>query len=155
MATPTKEQLVLRALRRAGIASSATLLSPEPESMQDALIDLEDMMADWESRGLSLSYRYTSAPQPQPSEESGVPPFAVAAIANNLARILLIDISMPIPDELATQADAGYRQLLGRRIVVPMLQRRSDMPMGTGNNGRRYYHETDSLTDWNGHDIDV
>lgn len=154
MATPTKEAIVLRALRRAGLASSAMLLGPEPESVADALLDLEDMMAEWEGDGVIMSYRYTGAPTPQPSEESGLPDWAVAPVANNLAIRLMIDNQRPIADEIHTLAYNGLQMVKGRLVQIPELARRSDMPRGVGNGTRRYYLESDSLTDGNGKDFD-
>lgn len=162
MATATKEAIVLRALRRSGIASSAMLLAPEPESIQDALIDLEDMMAEWERDGVACSYRYTGQAFPQPSEESGVPDWAVAPIAHNLAIRILTDNQRPIPDQLMTLAFNGLEGIKSRDVDIPTLQRRYDMPRGAGNGtgiapfGRdRFYLEHDALQDGNGKDFDL
>lgn len=150
MATQTKEAIVLRALRRSGLASSAMLLAPEPESMADALQDLEDMIAEWEGDGIAMSYRYSGAPQPQPSEESGIPEWAVSPVVHNLAIRLLIDNQRPVPAELATLAFNGLNMVKSRLVEVPMLQRRNDMPRGIANGRRRFYDENDRLTDGNG-----
>lgn len=163
MPTPTtKGSLVLRALRRAGLASSAMLLAPEPESIQDGLRDLEDMMASWEADGVALSYRYTGAPEPQPEEEAGVPDWAVNAIAHNLALIMCVDNQRPPPDRLVTLAFNDLRIVKSRLVTVPSLQRRNDMPRGIGNatgaspwGYDRFYRETDPVTDDNGHPLDV
>lgn len=154
MAAQTKEAIVLRALRRAGLASSAMLLAPEPESMADALQDLEDMIAEWEGDGIVLSYRYTGAPTPQPSEESGLPDWAVAPVVHNLAIRLMIDNQRPIDDTIHTLAYNGLLMIKGNLVQIPELARRSDMPRGAGNGGRRYYIETDPLQDGNGKDFD-
>lgn len=155
MAAQTKEAIVLRALRRAGLASSAMLLAPEPESMADALQDLEDMIAEWEGDGIVLSYRYSGAQSPQPSEESGLPDWAVSPVVHNLAVRLMIDNQRPIADEIHALAYNGLQMIRGRLVEVPELARRSDMPRGTGNGGRRYYYESDSaLQDGNGKDFD-
>lgn len=162
MPTPTKQAIVLRALRRAGLASSAMLLAPEPESIQDGLQDLEDMMAAWEGDGVPLSYRYTSAPEPQPDEESGIPDWSINAVVHNLALVMCVDNQRPIPAKLDTLAYNDLRTVKARLVTVPSLQRRNDMPRGTGNAtgidpfGRgRFYLEHDSLTDDNGKAIDI
>ena len=156
MAAQTKEAVVLRALRRAGLASSAMLLGPEPESMADALTDLEDMIAEWEGNGIVLSYRYTGNPQQaQPSEDSGLPDWAVAPVANNLAMRLLVDNQRPIPDELSTLAFNGLQMIQSRLVEVPGLARRNDMPTGVGNGRSRFYSESDPLRDANGKILDI
>lgn len=154
MRTQTKEAVVLRALRRAGLASSAMLLAPEPESTADGLQDLEDMMAEWEGDGVVTSYRYTGSPQPQPSEESGLPDWAIAPVANNLAIRMMIDNQRPVAEEIKLLAYNGLQMIKSRLVEVPDLARRADMPRGTGNGGRRYYFESDPLTDGNGKDFD-
>ncbi|HBM1701450.1 TPA: hypothetical protein LUJ01_004500, partial [Salmonella enterica subsp. enterica] len=47
MQIKTKGDLVRAALRKLGVASDATLTDVEPQSMQDAVDDLEAMMAEW------------------------------------------------------------------------------------------------------------
>lgn len=162
MATQTKEKIVMIALRRAGVASSAMLLAPEPESIQDALNDLENMLANWESEGVVLAYRYTGKPQPEPSEESGLPDWAIEPVAYNLAIRVCLDNQRPISSDLKRLAFEGLRTLKSRRVTVPSLQRRFDMPRGAGNGsgiapfGRdRFYREHDSLTDDNSKDLDL
>lgn len=164
MVAQTKGAIVLRALRRAGLASTSVLLPPEPESIQDALVDLEDMMAEWEGNGLIVRYRYTGNAQglPQPDELSGLPDWAVAPVAHNLALRALIDNQRPVPDELATLAYNGKVQIEARIVEVPMLQRRNDMPRGSGAGQawrpfgeNRFYHEKDRLSDSDGTDIEL
>lgn len=155
MPTPTKEAVVLRALRRAGLASSAMLLAPEPESVADGLQDLEDMMAEWEGDGVVTAFRFTGSPEPQPSEESGLPDLFVSAVANNLAIRMMIDNQRPVSEEIKLLAYNGLQMVKSHNVTVPELNRRNDMPRGTGNPGRRYYYETDPLTDGNGLDLDI
>ena len=51
MQIKTKGDIVRAALRKLGIASNATLTDVEPESVQDAVDDLEAMMAEWYEDG--------------------------------------------------------------------------------------------------------
>ncbi len=51
MQIKTKGDLVRAALRKLGVASDATLTDIEPQSMQDAVDDLEAMMAEWYQDG--------------------------------------------------------------------------------------------------------
>lgn len=162
MATKTKEKIVLKALRRAGLASNAMLLAPEPESVADGLEDLEDMIAKWEGEGIVLGYRYAANPdQPQPSEESGLPDWAVDPVIHNLALRMCIDNQRPIPAKLDTLAYNEKITLESRMVAVPTLQRRGDMPKGAGYGGginpfgrNRFYNEHDTLQDDNGQSFD-
>ncbi len=43
----TKGEIVLFALRKFAIASNASLTDVEPQSIEDGVNDLEDMMSEW------------------------------------------------------------------------------------------------------------
>lgn len=142
----TKGDIALLALRRAGIASSATLTQPEPASVGDALEDLELMMAQWLVDGIDIGYLPTDPPQPD--DESGLELWAVEPVALKLAEKVLIDNLRPVPDALASQIQRGYELVCSQVAVIPSLARRNDMPVGAGNNpwlgGRdRFYIEED------------
>ena len=143
----TKGDIALLALRRAGIASSATLTQPEPASVGDALEDLELMMAQWLVDGVDIGYLPTDPPQPD--DESGLDLWAVEPVALKLAEKVLIDNLRPVPDALASQIQRGYELVCSQVAVIPSLARRNDMPVGAGNkpwfSGRdRFYIETDA-----------
>ena len=143
----TKGDIALLALRRAGIASSATLTQPEPASIGDALEDLELMMAQWLVDGIDIGYLPTDPPQPD--DESGLGLWAVEPVALKLAEKVLIDNLRPVPDALASQIQRGYELVCSQVAVIPSLARRNDMPVGAGNkswfSGRdRFYIEEDN-----------
>lgn len=143
----TKGDIALLALRRAGIASSATLTQPEPASVGDALEDLELMMAQWLVDGIDIGYLPTDPPQPD--DESGLELWAVEPVALKLAEKVLIDNLRQVPDALASQIQRGYELICSQVAVIPSLARRNDMPVGAGNkpwfSGRdRFYIEEDS-----------
>lgn len=143
----TKGDIALLALRRAGIASSATLTQPEPASVGDALKDLELMMAQWLVDGIDIGYLPTDPPQPD--DESGLELWAVEPVALNLAEKVLIDNLRQVPDALASQIQRGYELICSQVAVIPSLARRNDMPVGAGNkpwfSGRdRFYIEPDT-----------
>ena len=143
----TKGDIALLALRRAGIASSATLTQPEPASIGDALEDLELMMAQWLVDGIDIGYLPTDPPQPD--DESGLGLWAVEPVALKLAEKVLIDNLRPVPDALASQIQRGYELVCSQAAVIPSLARRNDMPVGAGNkpwfSGRdRFYIEPDT-----------
>lgn len=143
----TKGDIALLALRRAGIASSATLTQPEPASVGDALDDLELMMAQWLVDGIDIGYLPTDPPQPD--DESGLELWAVEPVALKLAEKVLIDNLRPVPDALASQIQRGYELVCSQVAVIPSLARRNDMPVGAGNkpwfSGRdRFYIEPDA-----------
>ena len=143
----TKGDIAILALRRAGIASSATLTQPEPASVGDALEDLELMMAQWLVDGIDIGYLPTDPPQPD--DESGLELWAVEPVALKLAEKVLIDNLRQVPDALASQIQRGYELVCSQVAVIPSLARRNDMPVGAGNkpwfSGRdRFYIEPDT-----------
>lgn len=127
----TKGDIVLLALRRAGIASSATLTQPEPQSVADALDDLEYMMAQYLADGVDIGYLPTDPVSPD--DESGLELWAVEPVALQLARVVLTDNIRPIPQELAAKALAGDELIRAKVLIIPPLVRRNDMPVGAGN----------------------
>lgn len=143
----TKGDIALLALRRAGIASSATMTQPEPASVGDVLEDLELMMAQLLVDGIDIGYLPTDPPQPD--DESGIELWAVEPVALKLAEKVLIDNLRPVPDALASQIQRGYELVCSQVAVIPSLARRNDMPVGAGNkswfSGRdRFYIEPDT-----------
>lgn len=127
----TKGDIVYLALRRAGIASSATLTQPDPATVGDALDDLELMMAQWLADGVDIGYLPTEPAQPD--DDSGLELWAVEPVSLKLAEKILIDNLRPVPDALAAQIQRGYELVCSKVAVIPQLARRNDMPTGAGN----------------------
>lgn len=157
MAT-NKDQIINQALRKAGLASSASLFGPEPEGQEDALVDLENMMAEWEIDGVQLGYIYAvDGADPDPSVDSGLPNWAISAVTANLAVRLLIDNLRPAPDELSNMAYQALEKVKSNLVTVPMLVRRNDMPTGIGNKSDwacgRFYHERHTIDESTGDPI--
>lgn len=143
----TKGEIVLLALRRAGIASSATLTQPEPQSVADALDDLEYLMAQFLVDGINIGYLPTDPISPD--DESGLELWAVEPIALQLTNKILVDNLRPIPADLATQIQKSYELICAQVAVIPSLARRNDMPTGAGNkqwsSRDRFYFEKDGV----------
>lgn len=147
----TKGDLVLKALRKAGLYSDATLTDAEPQSVQDNLHDLEDMMAQWKVKGIDLDYQFVDSDNdehPMPDDDSGIPAWANDAVSLKLAINFCLDNVIQPSDALLTAADAAYQSLCIALTKVPPLQRRNDMPTGSGNRGafswNRFYIESEN-----------
>lgn len=69
MQIKTKGDLVRAALRKLGVASDATLTDVEPQSMQDAVDDLEAMMAEWYQDGKGIITGYVFSDDDNPPAE--------------------------------------------------------------------------------------
>lgn len=131
MATVKKSKIVNTALRKSGISSATTLNTADPQTIVDALDDLEAMALQWKKEGLDIGY--LDADEPDGSQDSGIDKAEYMAVALNLARQILIDNQRDIPDELAAQAHSGKLALDAIYYKPCYLQRRNDQPAGQGN----------------------
>lgn len=146
MPTVTKIKIVNYALRKSGIASVTTLNTADPQTVEDALEDLEALAEQWKDEGLDIGYLPADAPAG--NQDSGIDKAHYRAVALNLAREILVDNQRDIPDELAAQAHSGKLALDAIFYKPSYLQRRNDQPQGQGNNrggdayGRFYVQPT-------------
>lgn len=156
MMAKTKGDIVRKALRKIGVASSATLTQVEPESMADALEDLEDMMAQWDAEGIKIGYAFSVDP-PQPDDDSMLPDWAWNGAALCLANQIAIDYQRPVTQDMKTDAYEAKMAIRKAIVFVPSLARRNDMPMGQGNKSymsrHRFYMEKHPLTDEDGNHL--
>ena len=142
----TKGDIVRAALRKAAIASNATLTNVEPESMADGLFDLELMMAELDGNGVRLGY-VMSAGDPQPDDSHGLPDWAVGPVTHNLAVLVLPDYVREASATLVNKARFGYQTLLKSVAskTTPKYRYPNGWPLGSGNIlwervGIRYFH---------------
>jgi len=68
--TLTKGEIVNFALRKFAVASNATLTDVEPQSVEDGVVDLEDMMAEWLINPGEIGYLF-SADDEEPLQTLG------------------------------------------------------------------------------------
>ncbi|WP_440866614.1 packaged DNA stabilization gp4 family protein [Symbiopectobacterium purcellii] len=147
----TKGDLVLKALRKAGLYSNATLTDAEPQAVEDSIQDLEDMMAQWLAVGIDLGYLFADVENgefPLPDDESGIPAWAYDGVSLKLAVQICMDNVIQPSDALLTAADTAYQSICIALTTIPPLQRRNDMPVGEGNRSAftwgRFYIEKDT-----------
>lgn len=138
MAITTKGDIVRAALRRLGVASDATLTDVEPQSMQDAVEDLESMMAEWyqNGKGIVTGYAFADADNPPADgQPHGMRTSSVSAVMHNLAVRIAPDYGLDPSAKVVTTARYGKEQLykitaLSRAKRAPYPSR---MPTGSGN----------------------
>lgn len=132
--TLTKGEIVLFALRKAGVASDATLTDAEPQSVEDGIHDLEDMMSELQITFGDLGYKFSlEDEQPAPGDDSGLPRKYKQAIGYQLLLRILTDYGLePTPRQEAS-ASSSYDALLLDTLKVPSIDKRGDMPVGQGN----------------------
>lgn len=154
----TKNDLVIAALRKLGIASDATLTDVEPQSTEDAVNDLEMMMSEWLGDGAGIDVGYMFAPEGSPAtpgDDHGLPTNAINAVITNLACRIAPDYGREASAKLVANARYGKEQLvkltassraLAAKCLVGYPNR---MPTGSGNRlannyGWRYFHRKGS-----------
>ncbi|MFA6093973.1 MAG: packaged DNA stabilization gp4 family protein [Elusimicrobiota bacterium] len=127
----SKQDLIKRAFGKIGLAPSVFDLSAE--QLQDALQDLDAMMAAWNARGIRLGYPLPStAGGSLPADDSGLPDAANEAVVANLALRLAEDLGKAVSPRLALIAKQGYDTLLARAALPPQMKMPSGMPAGAG-----------------------
>ncbi|EMC5621863.1 packaged DNA stabilization gp4 family protein [Salmonella enterica] len=138
MQIKTKGDLVRAALRKLGVASDATLTDVEPQSMQDAVDDLEAMMAEWyqDGKGIIAGYVFSDDENP-PAEgdDHGLRSSAVSAVFHNLACRIAPDYALEATAKIIATAKYG-KELLYKQTAISRAKRApypSRMPTGSGN----------------------
>lgn len=152
--TLKKGEIVLFSLRKAGIASDATLTDVEPQSMQDGIEDLEDMLQEWLVNPGDIGYLFSAAgSDPLPDDDSGLPRKYKQAVGYQLMLRMMSDYALEPSDGQLSRASKSYDALLTDTLTVPSMRRRGDIPVGQGNKydvftADRYY--PDNLEPVNG-----
>lgn len=153
----TKGDLVNAALRKLGIASDATITDVEPQSAQDAVSDLEMMMAEWYQGGdgIDAGYIFAAAEDyPETGDAHGMKPQAISAVVHNLAVRIAPDYAIEPMNKLVMSARNG-KELLYKGAAITRAGKAgrlgypNRMPTGSGNrgfaqNGFNYFHRRDA-----------
>lgn len=148
----TKADLVTAALRKAAIASEATLTEIEPQSLQDGLMDLELMIYEWAGEDLDnpiidTGFIYGVEGDLEGEEPHGVYPYAINGVLLSLAVRALPDYKSEPMVALVNQAAAAKSIIVGRTKMRKVKSRhRARTPIGSGNIrlsavGFRYFPE--------------
>ena len=138
MLISTKGDLVRAALRKLGVASDATLSDVEPQSMQDAVDDLEVMMAEWYQggKGIITGYRFSDEfYPPAEGDDHGLRSSAISAVYHNLALRIAPDYAVEPSSKIVLTARHG-KELLYKQSAILRSKRApypSRMPIGSGN----------------------
>jgi hypothetical protein len=134
----TKRQYVDKAFSKAGLAGYVFDLTPE--EYQDALSDLDSMMAAWNSKGIRLGWPMPSSPNGSDlDEETNIPDAANQTIYCSLAVLIAPGFGKTVPQSVAFFAKTGYDQLLSLAAKPMERQFPHTMPSGAGNKPWRTY----------------
>ncbi len=128
----TKRQLVEMAYAKAGFGSVAGNVNAN--QLQNALFDLDSMMAVWKENNINLGY-----PIPETQEESSlddnsmIPAYANSAVYLNLALLLAGNSGKIVAPTTIDQANRAYASLTSMAARPIPKQFSNTMPSGAGN----------------------
>jgi len=125
----TKRQYVLKAFSKIGKA--AYVYDADPEELQDALDDLEAMMAEWYEDGIQMGWPIDD----DLDTVTDMPRRANSAIYHGLALRIAPDYGITPAPRVRTLALQGYNRLLGHYTKPPQ-RKRISAPSGAGNRWR-------------------
>jgi hypothetical protein len=132
----SKRQFVEGAYEELGIASYNFDL--QPEDLESAMRRLDAMMAEWNAKGIRLSYPIPGDSKDGDLDEpSQVPDSAYETIITNLGIRIAPQLGKTVAIETKTTAKQGYNTLLARACYPPEMQFPGTLAVGAGNKPRR------------------
>jgi len=127
----SKRQYINAAFEEIGLASYVFDL--QPEQLESALKRLDSMMADWNGKGIRLSYPIPGEPEYSNIDApTQVPDSANEAIITNLAIRIAPSYGRQVMPDTKSSARGSYQTLLSRAAMPPE-QQLSMLPSGAGN----------------------
>lgn len=125
----TKAELINFALRKMGIASGVQASFATADMLETALIDYEPMVSEFAEH---INIRPYKTNPPDINDYTGLSDVASQAMAYQLGLRIAPDYLVEPTPAYAATAHATMERLRLSLLVVPELQRRSDMPFGQG-----------------------
>lgn len=133
----TKRQFVTAAFEEIGLASYVYDLTVD--ELTSACKRLDAMMADWNAKGIRLSYPIPSSPEGTNLDtETTVPDSANEAIITNLGIRLAPGYGKQVMPDTKSTARTSYQTLLSRAGMPVEQQLPGTLPSGQGNKPWRY-----------------
>ena len=127
----TKLQIVTDAFGE--IALAGHVFDLEPEELQQGARRLEMMLANWETRGVTLRYAYDSNPSAiELDAVSGLPDYAIEPVVLNLAKRIAAAFGKALSQQQMQDARDSFNALLKAAAFPPQMQLPSGMPRGAG-----------------------
>ena len=141
-----KIDLIQQAYSRLRI--SGLTVNPTPDDMELALLRLESMIAEFNSRNITTEYRISPSDNPDPNEPSGLDKRFWDMVSSNLAIRLCSDFGKDVPQTLMSQASLSLSTASSSIAIdtVRMVRPSRRTPLGEANTLRtrtrqRFYRE--------------
>lgn len=116
----TKRDTIVKTFSKAGLSSNGRNLTPD--ELQDAMEQLDTMMAGWTEDGIIFDPVY---PQPTTmtggniTDKTNAPLYANEAMYLNLALAIASDFGKVLAPEVNGKADIEYNKLIARSTTIP------------------------------------
>jgi len=128
----TKFHIVDRAFAEIGLTGYT--LNASPEEQQDAIYQLDSLMAEWLSQGVNVSYVLPDSPEDSLlSDDSGLSMADVNGVAKQLAVRLCPSYGKTPSPQLMVSAAQAKNALWVAHMTVPASRYPATMPVGAGN----------------------
>lgn len=138
-----KIDIIKRAFRKLGLTGVSA--DPGIPQYDDALIDLEYMMAEWDDMpSVNTGYNSTGTSATL-DEQSGLSINDMEAVSNNLALRVATDYKIQVDPQIDKLARAGLSSLIKRGATIPRPSYTNRTPRGLGNVTRALYPYLDSF----------
>jgi hypothetical protein len=122
----TKRSLIEQAAGEFGIASSFDL---SPEELQDGLVRLDRIAAQWDGQGIRVGYNFGAGIE----GEAGIPDTAEQAFVLELAVRWAPSFGKIISQDTRVAAKQAWGALYTARGIRPQMARNPALPLGAGN----------------------
>lgn len=136
-----KRQFIEAAFRAIGL--SARVYDLTPGQMEDAMMTLDTMIAEWNADGIRISYPMPSSPEDSDlDQETNVPDSANKAIRLGLAIELAPDFGKTVSPDLKANFFRAYNTLASRHTQPVSKNFPHTLPLGAGNKDYRFEERT-------------
>jgi len=127
----TKRQLINQAFSEIGLASYD--FDMQPEEYEDAMRQMDSMLADWEAKGIDLGYPVPTTPSGGDlDEDTTINLYANRAVYTNLALLIAPSHGKLVSSETKASAKSGYNTLLLKATLPTAMQFPANLPKGAG-----------------------
>lgn len=127
----TKRQIITKSYAAVGLAGF--IYDITPEQMESARFDLDAMMAEWNGRGLNLSWPIPSSPESGDiDEETNLPDWALEAVYLNLGPRLANAHGKQVTPMYLAMARAAKSGVMSRTVKATPRKMPSGYPLGAG-----------------------
>jgi hypothetical protein len=136
----TKRYIINMAFSEIGLAGYVFDL--QPQQLENALQQLDMMMATWNGKGIRLGYPLPSAPSDSDLDQpTNVPDMAREAMYLNLAIRISSGYGKTVSPETKASAKRAYNQMIAHSTLPIEMQIGNEaIPSGAGNKGMDYYN---------------